>query len=109
MMYLMERVSCGTEENGLRWMRLLCWQQLDDGEMLVLDEEARHDAFVWRGRRLQNADCGEDAAPLADMQAIAGSQELRELAWREGAVEFAVERHPDMGKAEIFVQAKLAI
>lgn len=110
MIYRANNAHSGTFENGVRWMILHCWLLADDGEVLVRAERARLCDGVWKGQSFLDPEFDEDfEVPLMDMQAIIGSQELRELAWRDGEVEFAVDRHPETGKSEIYVQAKLAI
>ena len=109
MIYRVESQKCGISESGARWMILHYWLLADDGEVLVRAEHALLCDGVWSGSGVLNPDCYEDAAPLLDMLAIMRSHALRELAWRDGEVEFAVERHPETGKAEIYVQAKLAL
>ena len=108
MIYRMDRVMCGALEEGKVWMETHVWQQLDDGEELVRSERVCNCGGKWSVLML-GANVNATEAPAQDLRAIAVSQELRELTWREGEVEFAVERHPDTGKAEIYVQAKLAI
>ena len=110
MIYRLENIRSGTHAGGVRWMMLLYWLQADDGELLAREEMAQMRDGVWDVRvfRSMLADTYAEL-PLAELVTIIKSQELRELAWREGAVEFAVARHPDTGDGEIYVQAKLAL
>ena len=109
MIYRAEAQKCGISESGHRWMILLYWLPVEDGEVLVREEQALLCDGVWSGSGIFHSDCDENAAPLLDMLAIKRSHALRELAWRDGEVEFAVLRHPETGKCEIYVQAKLAL
>lgn len=108
MIYRVDRVSCGSLADGEVWMETHVWQQMDDGEVLVRHERACRCGGKWLVT-MTGGVVDTTETPTLDMYAIADSQELRKLAWREGEVEFAVERHPDTGKAEIYVQARLAL
>ena len=90
-------------------MRLRCFKQADEGDIMLFEEHAIRCNGVWSGSCELNTDCGEYAAPLADMMAITRSRVLRELVWRDGEVEFTVERKLDADEGEIYVQAKLAL
>lgn len=63
----------------------------------------------WGKGKVEPIGIGIPARCVADMEVARSSSRLTRLANRHGSVEFAVLRRSDTGKAEIYVQAKLAI
>lgn len=106
------RVDLMKSRNVTRWSAVvtaMVWALEDDGEVPVCNVVTHVTCGHWGKGKVEPIGIGIPARCVADMEVAHRSSKLMRLANRHGSVEFAVLRHPNTGKAEIYVQAKLAI
>ena len=106
------RVDIMKRRKVARWSSVvtsMVWALGDEGEVPVCNVVACVTCGRWGKGKVEPIGSGIPAQYAADMEVARRSSRLKQLASMHGSVEFAVLRHPDTGKAEIYVQAKLAI
>lgn len=106
------RMDLMKRRNVARWSAVvtaMVWALGDEGEVPVCNVVACVTCGHWGKGKVEPIGIGIPAQYAADMEVARRGSKLMRLANRHGSVEFAVLRRSDTGKAEIYVQAKLAI
>ena len=106
------RMDIMNSRDVARWSAVvtaMVWALDDVVDVPVCNVVAYVTCGHWGKGKVEPIGSGIPVLYAADMEVARRSSRLKRLAREHGSVEFAVLRHPNTGKADIYVQAKLAI